>query len=167
MLVHTPVGKVTQALENPIHRDQSAYVTIRGSGSPPIVVSGTDWCRSQRVLGAFLATVAGGVRHFRECHSMRLPLNQPLSTFLLVLSILAIILGIALVEYGHVWLLDRSPSPFTAVAIVHCGRRGHHGRRATSDRKTPVVIAKGIDVARPDLGDIRRQLGGPLRPAQP
>jgi hypothetical protein len=31
---------------------------------------------------------------------MRLPLNQPLSTFLLVLSILVIVLGIAFVQSG-------------------------------------------------------------------
>jgi hypothetical protein len=42
---------------------------------------------------------------------MRLPLNQPLSTFLLVLSILAILLGIALFESGHAWLFHNSPSP--------------------------------------------------------
>jgi len=39
---------------------------------------------------------------------MRLPLNQPLSTFFLVLSILAIVLGIALFESGHAWLFHRS-----------------------------------------------------------
>ena len=41
---------------------------------------------------------------------MRLQLNQPLSMFLLVLSILAIVLGIALFESGHAWLFHRSPS---------------------------------------------------------
>ena len=41
---------------------------------------------------------------------MRLQLNQPLSVFLLVLSILAIVLGIFLIEYGHAWLFHRSPS---------------------------------------------------------
>ena len=68
---------------------------------------------------------------------MRLQLNQPWSIFLLVLSILAIILGIALVEYGHVWLLDRSPSPFTAVAIVIAVVVGVMvaGRRATVKRR--------------------------------
>jgi hypothetical protein len=41
---------------------------------------------------------------------MRLPLNQPWSIFLLVLSILAVVLAIALFESGHTWLFHRSPS---------------------------------------------------------
>jgi hypothetical protein len=41
---------------------------------------------------------------------MRLPLNQPLSIFLLVLSILAVVLAIALFESGHASLFHSSPS---------------------------------------------------------
>ena len=115
---------------------QNAYATIRPGGSPPIVVSGTDGPVSARSRG-IPGNGCRGVRHFRECHLMRLQLNQPWSTFLLVLSILVIILGIALVEYGHVWLLDRSPSPFTAVAIVMAVVVGVMvaGRRATVKRR--------------------------------
>jgi hypothetical protein len=40
---------------------------------------------------------------------MRLQQNQPLSTFLLVLSILAIVLGIAFVQSGTLWLTSSSP----------------------------------------------------------
>ena len=49
---------------------------------------------------------------------MRLPLNQPLSTFLLVLSILAILLGIALFESGHAWLFHNSPPPFVSAVVA-------------------------------------------------
>ena len=41
---------------------------------------------------------------------MRLPLNQPLSIFLLVLSILAVVLGIFLLQSGYEWLFHRLPS---------------------------------------------------------
>ena len=73
---------------------------------------------------------------------MRLQLNQPLSTFLLVLSILAIVLGIALFEYGHAWLFHRLASAFRQCGCR--GRRRGRGRRAASEGETPVVIAKGI-----------------------
>jgi hypothetical protein len=45
---------------------------------------------------------------------MRLPLNQPLSTFLLVLSILAIVLGIFLLQSGYAWLVYSHRAPPTA-----------------------------------------------------
>ena len=78
---------------------QNAYATIRGSG---------------RRRSSFLAPIGAGLSAFSG-HSwqrlpgraslqgvslMRLPLNQPLSTFLLVLSILVIVLGIAFVQSG-------------------------------------------------------------------
>ena len=50
---------------------------------------------------------------------MRLQLNRPLSTFRLVLSILAIIVGIAFVQAGSLWLTRSSAPPFVmAVATV-------------------------------------------------
>jgi hypothetical protein len=42
---------------------------------------------------------------------MRLQMNQSLSTFLLVLSILAIVLAIALFESGHAWLFHSTSPP--------------------------------------------------------
>jgi hypothetical protein len=54
---------------------------------------------------------------------MRLQLNQPLSIFLLVLSILAIVLGIFLFQSGYAWLnYSHRPPPtawwvFGAIAV--------------------------------------------------
>ena len=105
-----------------------------------------------------------GVRPFRECQLMRLPLNQPLSTFLLVLSILAILLGIALFESGHAWLFHNSPSPSIGLWCARCRRRWVC--RAEDDLEAPVVIAKGIDASKSDVGVVRRGPRRPLRPAR-
>ena len=51
---------------------------------------------------------------------MRLQLNRSLSTFLLVLSILAIVVGAALVQYGQFWLTHSSPPllPLGVIGVV-------------------------------------------------
>jgi hypothetical protein len=53
---------------------------------------------------------------------MRLRLKRPLSTFRLVLSILTIVLGAVLIQYGQVWLTGSSPQPlvwvFGTIAVV-------------------------------------------------
>ena len=96
---------------------------------------------------------------------MRLPLNQPLSTFLLVLSILAIVLGDRSLQYGHAWLFHNSPPPFVSAVVavvvavvVRC---------AASEGETPVVVATGIDANKSDVGVVRGQPRRSLRGAHP
>ena len=55
-------------------------------------------------------------------------MNQPMSTFLLVLSIIAIVFGTVLVRYGSVWLTGNPPPPLAwlvyAVVVVVLALRG-------------------------------------------
>jgi hypothetical protein len=77
-------------------RSRSSFLAPTGAGLSAF--SGHPW---QRLPGA--GVTSGGVK-----------LKQPLSTFLLVLSILAVVLGIFLLQSGYAWLVYSHRPPPTA-----------------------------------------------------